>query len=302
MLRQMGAVEHNGDQSETVLGPETMFNQLPGILQHTYKFVWETPQEGDELEEEEKAQPSLLKPRPKKRVVNEPLPFHLKKFLEVTSSHRPSHSEWLQLVYYCASIGMPRAEMQHLDNRNNSCPYTEYDRRQPGRDSISRGSVVRYLNLYGKNFEWESIFPRRTFEYLSEYDDFLFSTGTTWNRQILGNYLTDTVCYIKKSKKYVYKDFEIGVDRNGNEKKIVSTYIVDKPPFSGGEDIEVQVPYKAEKLLKIIDKRMPKKTSNDTNQLKLRLELLEAKKMLEKPSDNDIRQVTVFLELDPLTK
>ncbi len=138
-----------------------MFSQLPGIMRSTYKFVWENPQAGDEVEEAEKSQPTSKKRKlnPRKHVANERLPFNLNKFLSATSSHRPSHTEFIQICYYCASVGVPREHMALLDNRNSSCPYKEYDRRQPGRDAISRGSIIRYLNMHGKDIIYRDLKP-----------------------------------------------------------------------------------------------------------------------------------------------
>ena len=306
MLRQMGSIDREGESTETTVDTATMFKQLQGIMSHTYKFIWEEKEEGDEQEiVKEKSQPvpTVAKTAPPKvHVVNEVCAFNLEKFLEITSAHHPTHPEFLQICYYCASVGVPREQMALLDNRNTSSPYTEYDRRQPGRDAISRGSIVRYLNMYAVSFDWDEIFPRKVFEYLSEYDAFMFSTGVTWHRQILNNYLTDTICYVQKSKKWVYKDFEITTDTHGNQIKVVSTYIQDKPPFYGSEDVEVRVQYDVPTLLKIIQKRMPKKTSDSMDDLQLRLDLNMAIKVLnKKPTENQIRQITEMLELQPET-
>ena len=304
MLRQMGSVERNGELTQHIVERKEMFSQLKMICSYTYEFVWEDPMDEDEPEEEKTEPPSTVPrpPPPQKHVVNEVCAFNLAKFLEITSAHRPSHQEFLQICYFCASVGVPRDQMALLDNRNSSCPYAEFDRRQPGRDAISRGSIVRYLNLYAESFVWDEIFPRKVFFYLSEYDDFLYSTGTTWHRQILENFLTDTISYVMKAKKWVYKDFELKRDSHGNQIKIVTTFIQDRAPFSGSEDVEVRVSYSPKRLLKIIEKRMPKKNSESTEDLQMRLDLSMARKLLNKsPTEKQIRQITEMLFLEPDT-
>ena len=93
MLKKMGAVDPDGVLSEAELQENTVFSQLTDIMANTYNFVWEEQQEGDEVEVEEKSQPKPKKCilKPEKHVVNEKLPFNLKKFLEVTSKHHPNH-------------------------------------------------------------------------------------------------------------------------------------------------------------------------------------------------------------------
>ena len=303
LLRLMGSVDEDGTICEAEMNKEKVFEQLESILNNTYNFVWEIPQEEDEKTEKSSEPPT--KKRKTHHVVNERIPFNVAKFLEVTSNHRPSHKEWLQIVFYCASIGVPRDQMSLLGGRNNSCPYQVYDSRQPGKDAISRGSIIRYLNAYATDYVtpeiFREIFPERVFQYLSEYTDFLFSTGVTWDKQILKNFLMDTISFIMKCKKFVYKDYENEQDDHGNETRRITTFIQDKPPFSNTEDIIVMIPYEIDALKKIIQSKKNKIKKNDDGERALRLRLSYAKymKMLENPTSSGVRQITKELGLPP---
>ena len=300
LMRFMGSVEQNGTISDLEVKEDMFYAQLEDLLANTYNFVWESEKQGDEKTEE-----PHKKKRKIKHVVNEKIAFNLEKFLEVTKTHRATHHEWLQIVFYCASIGVPREQMELLGNRNHSCPYKIYDSRQPGNDEVSRGSIIRYLNRYATEFVtdelFKEIFPQRVFEYLSEYNDFLFSTGTTWSIEILTNFLTDTICYIQDCKKYVYRDFKVERDEYGNKIKRVTTYITDVQPFSKGEDIIVRIPYESKSLIEIIEsmKKNIKKHNDNLVDLKARLRMAEDIALLKEPTPSIIQRISKQLNLPP---
>ena len=59
--------------------------------------------------------------------------------------------------------------------------------------------VVRYLQKYGVDIEWDKVFPEQTFDYYNEYEQFLFNTGIIWEKKIIDKYLSDTISFVKKT-------------------------------------------------------------------------------------------------------
>ena len=288
---------NDGKITDNMVDDEFLHKECENIMSQVYKFIWEKP---TIQEEKAKTVPKIKRKKPPtKFVVNEKQTFNLDKFLEATSLHRPTHKEFLQIVYFCASISHPRADMKLLDNRRNSCPYVEYDRREPNRDAITRGSMIWYLNEYGVNYEFEEIFPRKIFTYYSEYKQFLYYKGNVWNPEILAHFCADVFSYAEKEKKFIFKDFELIEDGCGNFLKKISITMQDKFPFSHANAI-VRVPYEKKILLKIVKKRLPRKNLDSVTEEEQ--QIVNFNRLLKKkPTKQDIKRIVKELELDPCT-
>ena len=84
--------------------------------------------------------------------------------MQATKDHTPSHSEWLQIVSYLVSIRYPKDHAVELLNRywKPSDPSENgrvFDNMKTSNSaSVTRGSVVRYLGLYGVNYDIRDIF------------------------------------------------------------------------------------------------------------------------------------------------
>ena len=87
--------------------------------------------------------------------------------------------------------------------------------------------MVRYLQKYGQDTQWDTVFPEQTFQYYGEYEQFLYCTGLVWQRKIVEKYLGDTISFVKRVQKCVYRDTVLKQDKYGNTYREVTTHVQD---------------------------------------------------------------------------
>lgn len=304
-VQLIGNVFANGTVEEQLMETTDFFDNLPQIMASVYSFLWE---EGS-LEENNPILPPIKKiPVTVKHItapVSQKEPFNLLEFLQCTKTHTPSHDEWLQIIVYCSTIKMSRTDTCELLNKFFSPDdlqenYRVYDAVIPGDSSVSRGSMVRYLQKYGCDIEWDTIFPEQTFVYYGEYEQFMYNTGLVWHRKIVEKYLGDTISFVKNVGKCVYRDTVLKQDKFGNTFRQVSTFIQDSEPFLK-DGLVVNIQYSLKMLKEVLLKSIKKKPPSEESQLEF---YLAKKKLVREVSSGDytnhqnILKIRELLQLD----
>jgi hypothetical protein len=196
-----------------------------------YSFVFETPdweRFGEVLEEV--PPPAVADVR-----ITTETEFDLQLFLEATKSHVPSHPEWLQIVSYLVSIHYPKKDAVELMNRYwNPTDQTEnatvfdnmvYSDAQP----VTRGSVVRYLSLYGMDFDIRDIFKQH--RNTGFYNDHQSITKSHRTLAEIEDMFKGIISYVYSNNMFVWKYRVNERDRHGNKRIRVQTQITKDPPF-----------------------------------------------------------------------
>ena len=280
-VRLMGNAFADGRVEEQVLHKSDFFDTLEGILTTAYGFLWETQEGIPEEETETETLPAVPRvvvlPTKKMEPVEQPQkePFCLKAFLDSTRGHTPNHAEWLQLVVFCATICLPRQETCELLNERFSPDdarenYRVFDTVKPGDSTVSRGSIIRYLQKHGVDVDWSAIFPEQTFAYYGEYSQFLFCNSVVWEERIVERYLQDTIAFVKEAQKFVYRDTSLMQDKHGNNYREVRTVVQDSVPFKK-DDLIVRVQYQLDELVEKLRRNIPKRAPTDEAALVLYL-------------------------------
>jgi len=232
-----------------------------------FGWVWEEPTGWYKVgslvpvSDEEK---SGITPRAVNKPVTERPPLNLQRFLEVTAGYEPNYQEYLQIIYYCASVGLDRDHMVTLCNEawNPKDPGETarvYDGKKRGYDAVSKGSVFLYLQKHATQ-AWtrDEIFGRRYFEYYNEGMEFALAKGTAWDLEILNQFCDDVFSFCTNEKKFVYKIRVRQHDDRGNRWCLVTTKIQDEVPYAGTDSIMVLVRRSEKELLGILKKQIPK--------------------------------------------
>ena len=205
--------------------------------------------------------------------------FNLSTFLELTSTHTPSYQEYLQVIYFCASLQMDEEFVISECNRAwqpTNLNETRNVYRSFKNPAVGKGSIMRYLQLHANApFELKDIFPQKVFKFYSEYNDFLYCYGHVWSPDIIRKFCSDTFAFINGSKKFVYQDEISKKDKYCNSYTEVSVYLTDKAPFSGTDHLVVNTELTRAQLCTVAGAAMPKKTSENSDDIKKRSTLTE---------------------------
>ena len=169
--------------------------------------------------------------------------FNLAEFIRQTATHTPNHAEWKQIIMYSAAIGYPKEKLIQLGN----AAWNPRDLQETGRvydahceNSVTRGSMIRYLRLYGKDIDYNRIWTKNTVRYYNEYNEFL-KRNTAFTYFEVERYLLDTVQYITSCKKFTWLYHTTIRDKYGHSIKNVVRSITGDPPFFKSDDFMIKI-------------------------------------------------------------
>ena len=174
--------------------------------------------------------------------------FNLQAFLDATQGWAPTYLEYLNIVWYLASIRYPREKTVELCNQywkpqNPLETGAKYDSLPPHCEHpITKGSIIHFLKLHGRNVNYNEIFPpkmkNRVQVYYNQYNEVLLKRPVS--QLEIESYFSDMIVYIYSEQVFAFKYFVDETDNYGNMYRRVMTKITKKQPFCGIDALDIQ--------------------------------------------------------------
>jgi hypothetical protein len=165
--------------------------------------------------------------------------FCLLSFLEATREHTPTYKEWLNILSFVASTDIDTKNAAQLMNKywvpedHDENRSTLDNLRHDSQQHVSKGSIVRYLGLYGCEYDIQKIFKVQTATGL--YNDIELLTHECRTPEEVSFLFQNIVCYVYSRKLFTWKYCVVETDKNGNKRNRTETVISKDLPFTGND-------------------------------------------------------------------
>ena len=144
------------------------------------------------------------------------------------------------------------------------------------RFAVTKSSIIRYLNNWNiKTWTDQEVFGGPVKLLYNDYKQFTEDKSKLFKLESLIDFLKRTVEYVFTIKKFTWCYQTVVKDRNDNIVILTHRMMSKEPPFSGNDDIAIKTFPPVAKLVKHLQKMIPKKVTNEeTVMLKKKLEKL----------------------------
>ena len=173
--------------------------------------------------------------------------FNLAEFLTATSGWIPKYEKYFRIMCFLVSIKYPKDKAVELLNAawkpsNPLETAAKYDSISE-EDSVTKGTMIHYLQKHGTNVNYSKIFPQkmknRVHVYYNQYRDMLL--GRPVFMREIESYFTDMLVFIYGDKMYSYRYFVDEYDKYNNCYRRIVTKITKHPPFFAKETFDITV-------------------------------------------------------------
>jgi len=213
-----------------------------------------------------------------KTISGEKLNFNLDLYMAALGHWIPPQELYVKLVMFFANTNISPEYTAELCNQHWAPPGHQRNEtlnmlyKYKGNSTVTRGTAQWILQQHATNpYNLKAIFPEKVFLHYNDYTSFV---GKLNRRRDINDFLRQTVGYIFKGKKFVWKTYTVVRDKHGQVIKNEVTNMSKNPPFIKSDDLRVQVFPLRSDLIDALECKVSVRTK-DKNEIKLYTEIHE---------------------------
>ena len=188
--------------------------------------------------------------------------FNLVAFCEATKGYTANYDEWMQIVFFCRSIGLKKKFVCDTLNKHwpNEDPQQNYRLWKDYKEQqVTIGSMKRYIFLHATAPNWDLIFPKKEY-----YNDYIQFVGKVVHREEVFAFLKRVVSYIFSVKQFTWRYTKTTKDRHGNTLTHEVLCLSKKPPWCDSDDFKVKLLPTRNEIIQALEGSIPEKVKPNT--------------------------------------